>query len=85
MNKYRPKKLIEGFKISPEFKGMMMIALPEKKLLEPVNVFFGSDVMKVDKGKKPLHKIEFEDKYRAGEKYKLCYFEWKPDKQEQLF
>jgi len=84
MNKYRPRTLIDGFQVAPEYKGKEIIAVPKRKLSEEVNVYFGGDVMRISKGTEPLTEIEFPDKFNRG-KYTLSYFEWKPDKQEQLF
>lgn len=84
MTPYKIRKLIQGHKIAPEYKGMEIVCLPEKKALNNKQIEYKGKSMFIDP-KKPLKVLEFEDRYGRGTKYKLYYYEWRPTEQVGLF
>jgi hypothetical protein len=85
MNTYKPKKLINGYKIGTQFGGQQLIALPEKKVNASCEVTYSGGIMRIDRNTPFLHKLQFTDKFGRKEKYWLYYYVWKPDEQEKLF
>jgi hypothetical protein len=84
MNTYKPKSLIDGYKVDHKFTGMFLIAPNTKKLTEDCKIIFQDEIMVIKKGDKPLMvSKEFSNKFGAGT-YKLAYFEWNPDKVKQV-
>ena len=77
MSTYKPRKLIEGWRVDPKFAGTTMVAVPKKKLGEDFSVSFKNNVMEIKEGIEPLQEISFPQKFGAGE-YTLCYFKWEP-------
>jgi len=77
MRNYRPKALINGYKLNldPDTK---YIAVPKKHRKEEIMVYYQDDEMLITRSKKPEKELQFEDKFNRG-KYTLQYFEWKPD------
>lgn len=84
MKKYRPKKLIPGHKVEERFKGKELIAIPLKKVLLGVEVFYQDGRMEVNNFTPCLTKLNFKDKYDRNIEYTLCYYEWKPEVQQKL-
>jgi len=78
MRIYRPKKLIPGYKVDPNFKGKELIAVPEERIKEGVIVIYEGGKMFLNINSIPLKRLEFEDKFGRNKKYRLWYFEWKP-------
>jgi hypothetical protein len=77
-NTYAPKNLVEGFKISKQFAGKMLVAVPQKKAEAECIVAYGNKIMRL-KGKSPAERLSFTDKYGRGT-YWLYYYEWIPEK-----
>lgn len=77
MNTYRPKKLIEGRKLKPEFAGKDYIAVPEKKL--PCQVIFNNLTMHIEENTPFVMINRFRDQFKRDEFYYLRYYEWKPE------
>jgi len=81
---YKIKKLIDGYKISPELAGKTLIAVPEHIINPNLTVYFGKERMRLA-NHKPLTKVEgFKDKFGRNKEYSLVYYEWVPDKDYQL-
>jgi len=78
MKIYRPKALIPGYKIGPEFKGKTYVAVPQKKVERKYYVAFGNKLMATF-GKEPATRLKFQDHYGRGA-YWLYYYEWKVGK-----
>jgi hypothetical protein len=76
MKLYKPKALIEGYKLGDKFAGKMYVAVPSKKVNEGYAVAFGNEVM-VIQGMEPATRLKFQDNYGRGA-YWLYYFEWLP-------
>ena len=86
----------QGYKTGmPEFKGKMVVAIPEKKLQEAeasskqLCVYNKEDssggYMIFDGDEIPTSFGEFKDKFGREEMYKLYYYEWKPINDRTLF
>lgn len=74
---YRPKKLIDGYRVSKAFQGMYLVAIPTVKVESGVAVTFNDEVMYIDNDSYCLGKKLFEDRY-GRYPYTLHYYEWKP-------
>ena len=84
MTTYRPRNLINGYKIGSQFGGMLVVALPEKKVRLGVQVIYNQAVMQITPDTPVLTSLEFEDKYGREGKYRLFYYEWRPTEQPSL-
>ena len=83
--KYKIKKLIKGHKVKPELVGKFLVAIP-KHIINPQLVIFWNGSRMAIKNKEPVAEISgFKDKYGRGKEYTLVYYEWKPEKQMELF
>jgi len=87
-------KPFEGYKMGSPFIGSMVVAIPEKRLKEAKNAKRSLEVinklsndtefMLFDGSEIPESFGVFKDKFKDNEKYTLCYFKWKPQKQLSL-
>ena len=75
---YKPKSLINGHKIGPQYVGMKMVAVPQKSAESGCMVVFENKFMQLAH-KSPAERLQFADKYGRGS-YWLYYYEWIPDK-----
>uniref|UniRef100_A0A6M3JIG0 Uncharacterized protein n=1 Tax=viral metagenome TaxID=1070528 RepID=A0A6M3JIG0_9ZZZZ len=78
MKIYKPKALIDGYKLGTEYKGKLYVAVPQRKVNEGYYVAFGNEII-ATKGKEPDVRLRFTDKYGRGA-YWLYYYEWLPAK-----
>ena len=76
MGTYKAKGLVEGYKIG--FPGAMFVAVPAYKA-RPNTVVVHEDKTMNLRGKEPVMKKTFKDKYGRGD-YTLWYYEWRPSK-----
>lgn len=83
MSVYRPRKLVEGYKVDVKYAGLTLVAVPKQKLTEECEVQFESKSMVITKGKTELKTVSFPQRFGTGE-YTLCYFKWEPT-QDTLF
>ena len=82
MVKYRIKKLIDGYKVNPKYRGETLIAVP--RTTGPIEVSFDDKVMYINNWQDRLEEMEFPDKYERLKNYTLGYFYWKPNEQIHL-
>jgi hypothetical protein len=83
MKDYQIKKLIPGSLVKPEFGGKVLIAVPAKYGV-PVRVIYQNQFM-ICGAENPLAQIEFDDKFKIGQKNLLSYYEWKPVPLDRMF
>lgn len=74
MKIYKPKTLIDGFRLGAECAGKRYVAVPQNKVGKGYYVAIGNNVMSIV-GKEPDLRLKFPDKYGRGF-YWLCYYEW---------
>lgn len=75
---YKPKALVDGYKLGREHSGKRFAAVPQKKAESGCIVVFGKEFIRTA-GKTPASRLSFTDKYGRG-KYWLYYYEWIPEK-----
>lgn len=73
MKVYTIKKLIDGYKIKPEFVGKILVCCKATKGYKYIQ--YNNQIMALPE--KPLCTISFLDKFSRGS-YFLDYYEWKP-------
>jgi len=74
---YKPKSLINGYKLGLEREGQY-VAVPQKMVLQhPLSIVYNGETMDIDKNTPILKEISFQDKFGRG-KYKLLYYLWQP-------
>ena len=78
MNIYRPKALIDGYKLGEEYAGKTYVAVPRQKVLRNYHVAFGKSIIATE-NRKPDMRLKFADNWGRGA-YWLYYYEWKPEK-----
>lgn len=89
-------KPFEGWRMkSPEFKGKVAVAIPEKKMKEALEnkkilaVFAKGDpegcYMEFKGSEIPIEIGEFEDKWGREGRYRLFYYLWSPKLQFSMF
>jgi len=84
MKIYRPKNLIEGYKIGDKYKGKLVVAIPEKKFIDgSVKAIFKNKTMIITNFETPVENIAFPDRFGRGT-YRLFYYIWSPTTQELL-
>ena len=74
MKIYKPKALISGHKLGPEYAGKKYVAVPKQKVERGYYVAYGNNLM-ATLGKEPDMRLRFEDRYGRGS-YWLYYYEW---------
>ena len=76
---YKIKSLVDGFKVDPIYRGMKLVAIPEKRVkpMHSTLVGFENETMVIPANAQPLKRIQFQDKF-SRDPYWLVYFEWKP-------
>jgi hypothetical protein len=75
MRPYKPKSLIDGYKLGKDYEGKQYVAVPERQALNRVSVVYDGKRMALPHEYVMVN--SFEDKYGRG-RYKLYYYEWKP-------
>ena len=85
MNYYNIKKLIKGYRVSPDLKSKTLIAVPQKKIYSrygfiPLQIVHGDKKMSITRNTPILHREQFRDKFNRGTFYTLFYYEWNPNK-----
>lgn len=85
MNYYSIKKLIKGYRVSPDLKSKTLIAIPQKKIYSrygfiPLQIVHGDKKMSITRNTPILHREQFRDKFNRGTFYTLFYYEWNPNK-----
>jgi hypothetical protein len=79
---YKPKFLVNGYKLGAEFGGKWYVAVPSKHITNgPVSVIFDGKTIKVDKDVPPVTTRDFKDKFRNDTTYTLNYYLWPNQKQ----
>ena len=76
---YLLKKLIKGYKISPDYKGLTLVALPFKYNGEKITVEYSEDKMLIDRDTPLLQERTFPDKFGRDKTYTLYYYQWEPN------
>jgi hypothetical protein len=74
MKIYTIDKLVDGFKIKPEFRGKVLVCCRNDRGYKYIQ--HDNKIMALPK--EPLCTISFADKFKRGETYFLSYYEWKP-------
>ena len=82
MKHYLLKKLVNGYKLGPEYKGLSLIATPFKYKDEKIQVEYSKDTMIIDKDTPLLDQREFPDKFGRDKRYTLYYYQWKPNQNQ---
>ena len=82
MKHYLLKKLVNGYKLGPEYKGLGLIATPFKYKDEKIQVEYSKDTMIIDKDTPLLEHKEFPDKFGRDKTYTLYYYQWKPNENQ---
>ena len=82
MKAYLLKKLIKGYRISPDYKGLTLVALPFKYDEEKITVEYGKDKMIIDKDTPLLQEKTFPDKFGRDKTYTLYYYQWLPNQNQ---
>lgn len=74
---YKPKALIDGWKLGAEYGGKKFVAIPKQHFNNNSHVVITYDNRNVIIRNTDSPKLErtFKDKFGRGE-YTLCYFEW---------
>ena len=85
MNYYNIKKLIKGYRVSPDLKSKTLIAIPQKKIYSrygfiPLQIVHGDKKMSITRNTPILHREQFRDKFNRGTFYTLFNYEWNPKK-----
>jgi len=80
MKTYTIKKLIKGYKLKSELKGLTMVGIPFKFKYEPIKIEFDGISQIIDNTTPLLHKEMFKDKFGRDKYYVLYYYEWDPVK-----
>jgi len=75
MKIYTINKLIEGYKVKPEFKGKTLVACKSAKGY--THIQHKDKIMKLPED--PICTLQFQDKFNRGT-YFLDYYEWQPAK-----
>ena len=78
MKLYKPKSLIDGFKLGDKYKGKTYVAVPQLRVEKGYSVAINNEIMSLA-GKEPVLRKEFKDQY-GRQPYWLYYYEWKPEK-----
>lgn len=74
---YKPKALVDGYKLSAQLSGKQFIAVPQRKAEGGYMVAFENKIMRIS-GKNPVERLKFTDKYGRKD-YWLYYYEWIPE------
>jgi len=82
MVRYRVKRLIEGFKVNPRYRGKALVAIPQTS--GPIEVNYENQVMYINNWEEKVEERVFQDKYGRRKQYTLGYFFWKPNEQIYL-
>ena len=82
MKSYLLKKLVNGYKINPKYKGMTLVALPFKFVNEKILVKHSDKKMIIDQDTPLLGSKTFEDKFGRDTNYTLFYYQWQPSKNQ---
>jgi len=78
MKHYLLKKLINGYRLGPEYKGLSLIATPFKYENENIEVKYSKEKMIIDKDTPLLKQQIFLDKFSRDKTYTLYYYQWQP-------
>ena len=82
MKTYLLKKLVNGYRINPKYKGMTLVALPFKFVNEKILVKHSDKKMVIDQDTQLLGSKTFEDKFGRDRNYTLFYYQWEPSKNQ---
>ena len=82
MKSYLLKKLIPGYRLSPNHKDKQLVALPYKYYGFKILVKYSDKKMIIDQDSKLLGKQTFPDKYGRDKTYTLYYYQWQPNKNQ---
>ena len=82
MKSYILKKLVNGYKINPRYKGMTLVALPFKFSNEKILIKHSDKTMIIDQDTPLLGEKTFSDKFGRDKTYTLYYYQWEPSKNQ---
>jgi|TARA_R100000479_G_C6216152_1_gene139941 hypothetical protein len=82
MKSYLLKKLIAGYKLSPNHKDKKLVALPYKYNGTKILVEHSDKKMIIDKDTPLLGEQTFADKFGRDKTYTLYYYQWQPSKNQ---
>ena len=82
MKSYILKKLVNGYKINPRYKGMTLVALPFKFSNEKILIKHSDKTMIIDQDTPLLGEKTFSDKFGRDKTYTLYYYQWEPNKKQ---
>ena len=81
MKHYKQKKLIMGYLLKPDLRGMVLVGIPFKYSCMPIRVEYDNEYTIIDRNTPLLHKELQKDKFgkcKSGY-FTLYYYEWKPN------
>lgn len=77
MTTYKPKALVNGYKLGAEFGGKWYVAIPKHLLLRGAVTVQFEEKKKVVVSTTPfVTSRDFNDKFRPGKTYTLQYYLW---------
>ena len=79
MKHYLLKRLVNGYKLGPEYKGLSLIATPFKYENENIEIEYSKDKMIINKDTPLLKHRIFPDKFGRDKNYTLYYYQWLPN------
>ena len=82
MKTYLLKKLVNGYKINPRYKGITLVALPFKFVNEKILIKHSDKTMIIDQDTPLLGEKTFSDKFGRDKTYTLYYYQWEPSKNQ---
>ena len=84
MKTYLLKKLIAGYRLSPNHKDKQLVALPYKYTNEKILVRYSDKKMIIDQDTPLLGEQTFPDKFGRDKTYTLYYYEWDTESHKQI-
>lgn len=82
MKSYLLKKLIAGYRLSPDNKDKQLVALPYKYTNEKILIRYSDKKMIIDQDTPLLGEQTFPDKFGRDKTYTLYYYQWQPSKNQ---
>ena len=82
MRFYKTKKLINGYRVSPNLKHLTLIGIPFKYHVQRIKVQYEKEFMEIKRDTPLLESRSFKDKFGRDKEYTLYYYEWKPNKEQ---
>tara|TARA_R100000654_G_scaffold40560_2_gene66562 strand:- start:445 stop:705 length:261 start_codon:yes stop_codon:yes gene_type:complete len=86
MKFYKIKKLIKGYRVSPDLKHLTLVGIPFKYGGIRIKIQYEKEIMEISRDNPLLGSKNFKDQFGRNREYTLYYYEWKPrDNQYNLF